>query len=535
MEQDKTALAVIRDPKINVPRSVFKAPAITQPTAWRAMSRMERRARYSEDEPTTQPTSWIREDQLKAPWWELHPEWKPSAPIDRPPLPADAGHPVKLTKVSTLDKSKDSEKESLPPGKPEVQEKRLRSGEEKKDDKDDKQPAKKQKLDEGKRKEVPEPLKQTHGPPKRPPGILPLSPQEARTPRPKNPYTDDIRAKFPGPGNFEHRWRNNPDANINKEVLNSVAAFNELPEVRQIPQRMTKGQKVMGDFKYMGDQKFYSMWVPDDGNCFFGAVSVALYGTSKFWHLVKYEHLYFVRYVLTHPAHPRYDFYWSLNDKLSPRTHYNMWQTLNVPHAWQFSELFNVTADIYNLFIILYEQLPRLADESKSQKKQDNQTIGLFGQYNATHVFFHLLERNHYKTLQPRKNPEVQFPFPDGTTIVPGPGRAKQRPFGGTGRPILPPPIAQPIIPPPRPLDMARVLGYNTVRGTMNLDFMNRWIRIERREAEDKNDPTSLKWWLEEPFSGYEKPPSSVGPSKAPAKDAATGVIDLISSDEEKR
>ncbi|RAL63272.1 hypothetical protein DID88_004349 [Monilinia fructigena] len=281
MEPDKTALAVARDPKINASRPVFKAPAMTQPTAWREMSRMERRASYSEDEPMTQPTLWISQDQLKAPWWELHPEWTPPAPIDRPPLPADAGHSFVLTKVSILDRSKDSQEESIPPGKPEVQKKRLRSEEENKDDKDDKQPAKKQKLDEGRRKEVPEPLKQTHGPPKQQPGILPLSPQEARTPRPKTPYTDDVRAKFPGPGNFEHDWRDNPDANINNEVLNSFTALNEFPEVSQMPHRKNTNQKkVMGDFQYMGNQKFYSMWAPEDGNCFFGA-GVAILASSS--------------------------------------------------------------------------------------------------------------------------------------------------------------------------------------------------------------------------------------------------------------
>lgn len=276
MDPVKSALAVVRDPNINVPRPVFKAPAMTQSTAWRSMSRMEKRAEYGEDEPRTQPTLWISKEQLRAPWWELYPDWKPPGHIGRPPLPADARVPIELVKVTIArkfeekGKGDDKHEKLMPPAESEVQKKRLRSKEEEEDDKDDKQPTKKQKLGESK-KAVPEPLKQTRGPPKRTPGIFPLSPQEARTPRPKNPDTDRLRAKYPGPGEFEYRWRNNERADVDSRVRNSIAAAGELPEVRNMPPRSSGGRRALRNFQYMGDQQFFSIPVRGDGNCFFGA------------------------------------------------------------------------------------------------------------------------------------------------------------------------------------------------------------------------------------------------------------------------
>lgn len=71
------------------------------------------------------------------------------------------------------------------------------------------------------------------------------------------------------------------------------------------------------------------------------------------------------------------------------------------------------------------------------------------------------------------------------------------RPFGGQGRSILPPPIAQPMIPQPEALYIARVLGINKRTGALDIDLMTRWLRKEKRAAAEENDPTSIKWWLE--------------------------------------
>ncbi|QSZ30965.1 hypothetical protein DSL72_000525 [Monilinia vaccinii-corymbosi] len=527
MDQSRSSRALARNPSINVPRPRFRRPSRTQPINWIARTGRERRARSPSDEPITKPREWLSEDKLKAPWWIIHPEWRPSKPLGPPPPPpVTPPAPARITKITLPAnwRNKEEKEDELE----DVQKKRGRPREEEKDyDEDNRE--KKRKVDEGKRKEVPKPLNQPHALPAQQQAILPLSPQDVRAPRVKTPDTDEIRKKVPGPGNFEYRWRNNPEADGDKKIRNSIAAIGELPEVKAMPLQKSEGHRTKKNFKYMGDHSFYSMPVPNDGNCFFGAVSMALYATTKFWHLVKYEHLYFFRYVLTHPAHPRYDFYWNLNS-IRGSNNRNMWQQLSIPHAWQTSELFSVTADIYNLFIILYEQQPRPADQTQSQKQQDHQTIGLYGQYNATHVFFHLLNRNHYQALVPHANPEVQFPLPDGAAIDPRPGRVRHKPFGGAGRPILPPPIAQPVIPTPNALDLARVLGYNDAGGALDLDLMTRWIREEREMAERENDPTSLKWWLEGERGGKKKAPLA-GPSKAPFKKVAAEAVEIPDSD----
>lgn len=180
----------------------------------------------------------------------------------------------------------------------------------------------------------------------------------------------------------------------------------------------------------------------------------------------------------------------------------------NSYQAWQTSALFNITADIYNLFIVLYEA-PNVID--------------LFGQYNATHMFFHLINQNHYESLIPENN-EIQFPFPDGVMINPRPGRTKVRPFG-SGRNIVPPPIALPVIPLPSLMDMTRVLGINTAEGALDIELVKTGLRRERKLANERNDPTEIKWWVkaeakdkEEEKKAEEKRIADVAKAKPPKK-----------------
>ncbi|KAF7856821.1 hypothetical protein EAF04_009584 [Stromatinia cepivora] len=499
MNAEELARVLRRDPNINVPRPIYKRPELTLPLRWKQASKHYRASRFPA-RPRTEPRQWLTENQLKTPWYELPPRQRLHEPIHRPPPPSPPPAPAK---------KKDDEEELLPLGEEREQgenpeaKKRDRSPD---DDDDDSIPAKKQKTDakndgkigKGRGKEKPQSLKATR-PPAHPPGILPLSPQDAQAPRVANPEIRPLRNKFQGPGNFEHRWKNNPKADEDREIRDGIPkSFEELPEVRLMPERITKNKGRVKNFKYMGDQEFYDMDIPDSGDCFFGAVSMALYGTALYWHWVKYCHLYFFRFVLTHPGHPRYDSYWRLNSHISALTSKNIWQQLSIPHAWQSSDLLNVTADIFNLFIVLYEQLDIPKNIPKAQQKpQDHQSIGLFGQYNATHIFLHIINRNHYQTLIPYQNPEAQFPFPDGVIIDPRPGRAKERPPGGRGRAIIPPPIAQPVFLWPRDMDITRVLGINTMDGALNIDLVKTWIRRERETAEKRNDPTEVKWWIQ--------------------------------------
>ncbi|TGO31336.1 hypothetical protein BPAE_0001g02360 [Botrytis paeoniae] len=439
MNEEELARVLRRDPNINVARPLYQRPERTQPLKWARYTphtmKQSNLPRYITIR-TTEPLQWIPQEHIKSAWPLL-----PQRPPVFPELPA---------KKHSLEQFEFEE-------------------------------ARKRQKKETRRAQKEAEMAKLVPPPAPRPEIMPLSPQAVRAPRPKDPNTEEIRKKWPGPGDWEFKWRHNPLKDANMAVRDSVPDdMYEPPIVRSMPDRISINKDLRVEISFMEGVIFYPSRIPASGDCFFGSVSMALYGTTLYWHYTKYCHLWFFRYVLTHPAHPRYDFYWHLNSFGDSDGEMNMWHRLNTPHAWQSSELFNVTADIYNLFVVLYEAPG---------------TIDLFGQYNATHMFFHLINRNHYESLIPKDN-EIQFPFPDGVIISPRPGRAKVRPFG-TGRNIVPPPIALPVIPLPSLMDMTRVLGINTAEGALDIELVKTGLRRERRLAKELNDPTEIKWWVE--------------------------------------
>ncbi|KAF7928420.1 uncharacterized protein EAE98_005476 [Botrytis deweyae] len=438
MNEEQLARVLRRDPNINVARPIYQRPERTQPLKWAQYTphtlKQQNLPRYTTIR-TTEPLQWIPQEHLKSAWPLL-----PPRPPAFPELPANK---------HTLERF-------------EVEEARKRQRRE----------ARKAQKEAELAKKVPPPAPR--------PEIMPLSPQAARAPRPKDPHTEELRKKWPGPGDWEYKWKHNLRKDANEAVRDSIPDdMYEPPIVRPMPGRVPINKNLHVEIPFMDGVIFYPSRIPASGDCFFGSVSMALYGTTLYWHYTKYCHLWFFRYVLTHPAHPRYDFYWHLNSFGNAEGEMNMWHRLNTPHAWQSSELFNITADIYNLFVVLYEA-PK--------------TIDLFGHYNATHVFFHLINRNHYESLIAEDN-EIQFPFPDGVTVNPRPGRSKMRPFG-TNRNIVPPPIALPVIPRPSLMDMTRVLGINTAEGALDIELVKTGLRRERRLARELNDPTEIKWWV---------------------------------------
>ncbi|TGO65063.1 hypothetical protein BCON_0004g00600 [Botryotinia convoluta] len=467
MNEEELARVLRRDPNINVARLPYQRPERTQPLKWALYTphtlKQQNLPRYKTVH-TTEPLKWIPQEHIKSAWPLL-----PQRPPVFPELPA---------KKHSLEQF-------------EIEEARKRQ----------KKEARRAQKEAEMAKIVPPPAPR--------PEIMPLSPQAVRAPRPKDPLTEEIRKKWPGPGDWEFKWRHNPLKDANMAVRDSIPDdMYEPPIVRSMPGRVPLNKHSI-EISSMEGIIFYPSRIPASGDCFFGSVSMALYGTTLYWHYTKYCHLWFFRYVLTHPAHPRYDFYWHLNSFRDSDGEMNMWHRLSTPHAWQSSELFNVTADIYNLFVVLYEE---------------PDTIDLFGQYNATHMFFHLINRNHYESLIPKDN-EIQFPFPDGVMISPRPGRVKTRPFSGHGRNIVPPPIALPVIPRPSLMDMTRVLGINTAEGALDIELVKTGLRRERRLARELNDPTEIKWWVEaeakekeEEMKAEEKRIADAGKARPPKK-----------------
>lgn len=102
-------------------------------------------------------------------------------------------------------------------------------------------------------------------------------------------------------------------------------------------------------------------------NCYWKAVAYQQYGDHRYDTRVKAEHLAYVGEVLNDATHPRHQQYVRLNSRFwqtwvdfggnsSPRrpTCANLWQLLNVPSIWTSMDMFDVTADLYNWFIVVY-------------------------------------------------------------------------------------------------------------------------------------------------------------------------------------
>lgn len=87
-----------------------------------------------------------------------------------------------------------------------------------------------------------------------------------------------------------------------------------------------------------------------------------------------------------------------------------MWQRLNIAHEWQNSELMQVTADLYNLFLIQYEVPSREPDSAT--RSVEVTSVKIRGDYNSTHTFIGYVQDCHYQPLVPcfQRDSEVLFP-----------------------------------------------------------------------------------------------------------------------------
>lgn len=113
--------------------------------------------------------------------------------------------------------------------------------------------------------------------------------------------------------------------------------------------------------------------------------------------------------VLRNKEHPRYDLYTSLNavSSISPQveeTQKNLWMRLCLPYSWQNGEILQVTADLYDAFIVQFTV--------KSGKTTKIQEVKVRGNYNATHWMIRFVNGNHFEPLIPDGIPLSEFSFP---------------------------------------------------------------------------------------------------------------------------
>lgn len=138
-------------------------------------------------------------------------------------------------------------------------------------------------------------------------------------------------------------------------------------------------------------------------------VATLLYGSKQYWHTVKGHHLEYVRTVLSDENHPRYSLYSKINANLSTSSNdrasgLNLWMRLCTPYAWQDSEILQVTADLYDAFIVQYTL--------KSSESTAVEEVKVRGNYNSTHWLIRYVNSNHFQPLMPANEELSEFSFP---------------------------------------------------------------------------------------------------------------------------
>jgi hypothetical protein len=138
-----------------------------------------------------------------------------------------------------------------------------------------------------------------------------------------------------------------------------------------------------------------------------------------------------VRKVLSNQYHPRYALYGGLNANLSTtnsngESGLNLWMRLCTPYEWQDAEILQVTADLYDVFIVQYTM--KTPDSTKFEE------VKVRGNYNSTHWLIQFVSGNHFQPLMPADQILSEFTFPpitrqntERSNLIP-----KNTPKGGT-------------------------------------------------------------------------------------------------------
>lgn len=156
--------------------------------------------------------------------------------------------------------------------------------------------------------------------------------------------------------------------------------------------------------------------------CFFKALAYLVYGDQSLYQRVQAEHLQHYSDVLEWEDHPRHQLYTVMNQKFyattistdntsSPLssevdTLANFFQLLSIPQAWMPLDMLDVTADLYNLFIVVYT-----INESSTRTHPLVTEVNVKGSYNARHVFL-LFNGFHYQPMVPNEFLASEFTFP---------------------------------------------------------------------------------------------------------------------------
>lgn len=208
-------------------------------------------------------------------------------------------------------------------------------------------------------------------------------------------------------------------------------------------------------FPLMEEVAFYRVgnYYGTPSDCYWKAVAYHVYGGHRYAARVKAEHLEYFSWVLGMRSHPRYNQYTAWNSQFSATTVtngdgsnsiatlLNLYQQLRIPDTWTSSRMFHITADLYNLYIVVYSlgaldatQRAALQATSAGQASPAGRARSpirgakdeipstsfvqyprIYGSYNARHVFFLYVNDNHYQPMVPNEYFASEFQLPRPT------------------------------------------------------------------------------------------------------------------------
>ncbi|KAH6614683.1 hypothetical protein B0J18DRAFT_485896 [Chaetomium sp. MPI-SDFR-AT-0129] len=153
-----------------------------------------------------------------------------------------------------------------------------------------------------------------------------------------------------------------------------------------------------------------------DGNSYWTALALLIYGEASAWGRVKCEHLYHLEDVLKNKEHPRHAAYTALNrasrlktvaygrNKKKKKLYASLWDALQIPGCWATMEACQLTADLYKLYVVLYKY------QWTHHHVYDMKT---FGAYNSRHIFLSYTRGNHFfQPMIPNEYLHYEFKLP---------------------------------------------------------------------------------------------------------------------------
>ncbi|KAK6852541.1 hypothetical protein PG995_011092 [Apiospora arundinis] len=173
------------------------------------------------------------------------------------------------------------------------------------------------------------------------------------------------------------------------------------------------GYQVLKGFPLVEDVEFIihrnSPALEPDGDCYWRSVAFCLYGSDEYWDVVKAEHLGYLHHVLSEPRHPRYRLYSEhLNSRFFDTSSVggspfkaNIWQLLHLAHAWTPAVVSQITADLYNICVIIFTLEDGIIAETNVR-----------GVYNSRHIFLCFTRNCHFQPMTPNSYDPWEFQYP---------------------------------------------------------------------------------------------------------------------------